>query len=324
MHKSGHRMPSRGPAPGTTAIFGLPRKAWKMGRSARSRSAATTRSLANFQQRPRRLRPSRRTTPIWSRHCAPRACASRPSPRRAAPSFAALLVNLLPFVVIAGVWIFVMRQMQGGAGRGAMGFGKIARQDVDRRQGPRDVRRCGRHRRSARGTRRDRRVSERSRPSSASSAARSPRARCWWGRPGPARRCSRVRSRARRGCRSSASRGSDFVEMFVGVGASRVRDMFEQAKKNAPCIIFIDEIDAVGRSSRSGSWAAATTSANRHSINFWLRWMASRRMKASSSSRRPTAPTCSIPHCCGRAASTGRSSCRAPISTGASRFCKST
>jgi ATP-dependent Zn protease len=56
--------------------------------------------------------------------------------------------------------------------------------------------------------------------------------------------------------------GSDFVEMFVGVGASRVRDMFEQAKKNAPCIIFIDEIDAVGRHRGAGS-AAATTSASR-------------------------------------------------------------
>jgi cell division protease FtsH len=56
--------------------------------------------------------------------------------------------------------------------------------------------------------------------------------------------------------------GSDFVEMFVGVGASRVRDMFEQAKKNAPCIIFIDEIDAVGRH-RGAAWAAATTSASR-------------------------------------------------------------
>ena len=56
--------------------------------------------------------------------------------------------------------------------------------------------------------------------------------------------------------------GSDFVEMFVGVGASRVRDMFEQGKKNAPCIIFIDEIDAVGRHRGAGS-AAATTSASR-------------------------------------------------------------
>jgi cell division protease FtsH len=56
--------------------------------------------------------------------------------------------------------------------------------------------------------------------------------------------------------------GSDFVEMFVGVGAARVRDMFENAKKNAPCIIFIDEIDAVA-ASVAPAWAAATTSASR-------------------------------------------------------------
>jgi len=69
--------------------------------------------------------------------------------------------------------------------------------------------------------------------------------------------------------------GSDFVEMFVGVGASRVRDLFEQGKKNAPCIIFIDEIDAVGRH-RGAGLAAATTSASRPSTSSSWRWTASR------------------------------------------------
>jgi cell division protease FtsH len=75
--------------------------------------------------------------------------------------------------------------------------------------------------------------------------------------------------------------GSDFVEMFVGVGASRVRDMFEQAKKNAPCIIFIDEIDAVGRH-RGAGLAAAMTNANRRSTSCWWRWTASKPTRASS------------------------------------------
>lgn len=67
--------------------------------------------------------------------------------------------------------------------------------------------------------------------------------------------------------------GADFVEMFVGVGASRVRDLFEQGKKNAPCIIFIDEIDAVGRH-RGAGVGGGHDEENKRSISFSLRWMA--------------------------------------------------
>ncbi len=81
--------------------------------------------------------------------------------------------------------------------------------------------------------------------------------------------------------------GSDFVEMFVGVGASRVRDLFEQAKKNAPCIVFIDEIDAVGRK-RGAGLGGGHDEREQTSINYWLKWMVSVLTKALLSSQQPT------------------------------------
>jgi cell division protease FtsH len=90
--------------------------------------------------------------------------------------------------------------------------------------------------------------------------------------------------------------GSDFVEMFVGVGASRVRDLFEQGKKNAPCIIFIDEIDAVGR--HRGAGLGGGHDEREQTLNQLLvKWTVSNRTKASSWLPPPTAPTYSIRRC---------------------------
>ena len=80
----------------------------------------------------------------------------------------------------------------------------------------------------------------------------SPRACCWWALRAPARPCWPRPWRGAADVAYLSISGSDFVEMYVGVGASRVRDLFEQAKKQAPAIVFIDEIDAVGRQRGSG------------------------------------------------------------------------
>ena len=94
--------------------------------------------------------------------------------------------------------------------------------------------------------------SSRRRRSSPSWGPRSPRACCWWAPRARARRCWRGPWPARRGCTFFSISGAEFVEMFVGVGAARVRDLFAQAKAQAPCIIFIDELDALGKARTPG------------------------------------------------------------------------
>ncbi|MBX7250145.1 MAG: ATP-dependent zinc metalloprotease FtsH [Caulobacteraceae bacterium] len=166
------------------------------------------------------------------------------------PFWMQALVALLPILLIAGVWIFFMRQMQGGA-RGAMGFGKskarlltenknrvtfedVAGVDeakeelteiVDFLKDPAKFQRLG---------------------------GKIPKGALLVGPPGTGKTLLARAVAGEAGVPFFSISGSDFVEMFVGVGASRVRDMFEQAKKNAPCIIFIDEIDAVGRHRGAG------------------------------------------------------------------------
>ena len=164
-----------------------------------------------------------------------------------------VLISWFPMILLVGVWVFFMRQMQGGGagGRGAMSFGKSkarmieedqikvtfadvagveeAKEDVEEMvdflRDPAKFQKLG---------------------------GKIPRGALMVGPPGTGKTLlARAIAGEARVPFFSIS-GSDFVEMFVGVGASRVRDMFEQAKKNAPCIIFIDEIDAVGRHRGAG------------------------------------------------------------------------
>jgi len=162
-----------------------------------------------------------------------------------------VLFNLLPIVLLVGLFLYFMRSMQGGGGRGAMSFGKsraklltekhgkvtfddVAGVDeakeelqevVEFLQDPAKFQRLG---------------------------GKIPKGALLVGPPGTGKTLLARAIAGEAGVPFFTISGSDFVEMFVGVGASRVRDMFEQAKRNAPCIIFIDEIDAVGRSRGAG------------------------------------------------------------------------
>jgi cell division protease FtsH len=166
------------------------------------------------------------------------------------PSILGVLVNWFPMLLLIGVWVFFMRQMQSGGGR-AMGFGKSKAKVLTERHGrvtfddvagvdeaksdlqeiveflrdPQKFQRLG---------------------------GRIPRGALLVGPPGTGKTLLARAIAGEANVPFFTISGSDFVEMFVGVGASRVRDMFEQAKKNAPCIIFIDEIDAVGRHRGAG------------------------------------------------------------------------
>lgn len=167
-------------------------------------------------------------------------------------NFWGILLSWVPILLLIGVWIFVMRQMQGGGGRGgAMGFGKsrarmmteadnkvtfddVAGIDeakdeleeiVEYLKDPGKFQRLG---------------------------GKIPKGCLLVGPPGTGKTLLAKAIAGEAGVPFFTISGSDFVEMFVGVGASRVRDMFEQGKKSAPCIIFIDEIDAVGRHRGAG------------------------------------------------------------------------
>ena len=171
-------------------------------------------------------------------------------PDEGMPTFLGILISWFPMLLLIGVWIFFMRQMQSGGGK-AMGFGKSRARLLTERQGrvtfddvagideakfeleeiveylrdPQKFQRLG---------------------------GRIPKGVLLVGPPGTGKTLLARAIAGEANVPFFTISGSDFVEMFVGVGASRVRDMFEQGKKNAPCLIFIDEIDAVGRHRGAG------------------------------------------------------------------------
>ena len=168
------------------------------------------------------------------------------------PVWLQIFISWFPMLLLIGVWIFFMRQMQGGgAGRGAMSFGKSRARMLGEDQVKvtfADVAGCEEAKEE---------VSElvdflRDPSKFQKLGGRIPRGVLMVGSPGTGKTLLARAIAGEAKVPFFSISGSDFVEMFVGVGAARVRDMFEQAKKHAPCIVFIDEIDAVGRQRGAG------------------------------------------------------------------------
>ena len=162
-----------------------------------------------------------------------------------------IFISWFPLLLLIGVWIFFMRQMQGGGGRGALSFGKSKARLLteDKNQITfADVAGVDEAKEEVQEL-----VEFLSDPSRFQKlGGRIPRGVLMTGSPGTGKTLLAKAIAGEAKVPFFTISGSDFVEMFVGVGASRVRDMFDQAKKNAPCIIFIDEIDAVGRQRGAG------------------------------------------------------------------------
>ncbi len=162
-----------------------------------------------------------------------------------------IFISWFPLLLLIGVWIFFMRQMQGGGGRGALSFGKSkARMLTEDKNNITfaDVAGVDEAKEEVQEL-----VEFLSDPTRFQKlGGRIPRGVLMTGSPGTGKTLLAKAIAGEAKVPFFTISGSDFVEMFVGVGASRVRDMFDQAKKNAPCIIFIDEIDAVGRQRGAG------------------------------------------------------------------------
>ena len=172
-------------------------------------------------------------------------------PREEGSVLMTLLVSWGPMLLLIGVWVYFMRQMQGGGKGGAFSFGKSKARMLDESTNPvtfADVAGCDEAKEEVKEV-----VDFLKDPAKFQKlGGRIPRGLLLVGPPGTGKTLLAKGIAGEAKVPFFSISGSDFVEMFVGVGAARVRDMFENAKKNAPCIIFIDEIDAVGRQRGAG------------------------------------------------------------------------
>jgi cell division protease FtsH len=164
------------------------------------------------------------------------------------PWWTTILSSLLPMLLIVGIWFMLMQQSQGGGGR-VMNFGKTRRYDEDNIKITfKDVAGADEAKQELEEV-----VEFLKHPKKYNDlGAKIPKGVLLYGPPGTGKTLLAKAVAGEAGVPFFSISGSDFVEMFVGVGASRVRDLFEQAKKSAPCIVFIDEIDAVGRQRGAG------------------------------------------------------------------------
>jgi cell division protease FtsH len=227
-----------------------------------------------------------------------------------------LLYQSLPFLLILGIAFFVMRQMQKNAGSGAMGFGKSKAKMLTEKHGRvtfDDVAGIDEAREELQEI-----VEFLKDPSKfARLGGKIPKGALLVGSPGTGKTLLARAIAGEANVPFFTISGSDFVEMFVGVGASRVRDMFEQAKKNAPCIVFIDEIDAVGR--HRGAGLGNGNDEREQTLNQLLVEMdgfeANEGIIIIAATNRPDVLDPALL----RAGSTGRSSCRGRTSRAARR-----
>lgn len=168
------------------------------------------------------------------------------------PSFLSnLLISMLPLLLVVGVFVYFMRSMQSGGKGGALSFGKSRARLMDKDSNKitfADVAGCDEAKEEVQEIVEYLRAPQRYQ----SLGGRVPRGILMCGSPGTGKTLLAKAIAGEAQVPFFSISGSDFLEMFVGVGAARVRDMFEQARKNAPCIIFIDEIDAVGRQRGAG------------------------------------------------------------------------